>query len=163
MDAATPVSPDGEHTLAVIGNLTRLAGFMGIKQKPYSLILTDRRIVFAELTKEQLTALLNQAGDEAKAEGKGRMARWNAQRLARGGYHKRYWDMTPDAALAESPDNFAVERGAIKNVKFKTGIIDEQRNTPDLVTIKTTADKYKLRVDGMLPAVKEAFHTAGLT
>ena len=48
MDAVPLVYLDGEHALAVIGNLTRLTGFMGIKQKPYLPILTDRWIVLVD-------------------------------------------------------------------------------------------------------------------
>ena len=68
--APTPAS-SGEQILSVIGGLTLVAGFMGLKQKAYTLIITDRRLVFVEITKEKATAAVNAARDRAKAEGKG--------------------------------------------------------------------------------------------
>lgn len=163
METPAPIPPAGERVLAVIGNLTRVGGFMGMKQKAYSLILTDRRIVFAELSKEKTTAMVDQARSDAKAEGKGFLGRWGAQLRAPSKYHEVYRQMTPDAALAESPGNFAIERAAIQKVKFKTGMVDDERSTSDQVTIKTTSEKHKLQVGGSLSAVKEAFRSAGIS
>lgn len=162
MDTPIYTSPAGERTLAVIGRLTRVSGFMGVRQKVYSLILTDRRLIFAELSKDRIAALTGQARDQAKDNGKGLWGQWGAQRRALGGYDETYWQLTPDEALAESPSNFAVDRADIKKVKFKTGMVDDERSTPDQVTIKTTTDKYKLTVNGSLSSAKEAFRAAGI-
>lgn len=152
----------GERIIAVIGNLTHATGFMGVKQKTYTLVITDRRLIFARLSKEKITAMVNQARDGAKAEGKGLFGQWGAQIGTSFNYHEGYWQMAPEAILAEEADNFAVDRAAVKSVKFKTGMTDENTNTPDLVVLKTTSDTYKLQVNGSLGAVKEAFRTAGL-
>lgn len=157
-----PAPPTGEHILAVIGNITRVGGFMGVKQTRYSLVLTDYRIIFAELTKEKVSAMVKQAQSDAKAEGKGFLGRWGAQLRAPSNYHERYWQMALDATLAESAGNFAIDRTTIKKVKFKAGIVDDEHTTFDQVTIKTTSDKYKLRVNGRLSATKEAFRAAGI-
>jgi hypothetical protein len=124
-DTPTPALPTDECILAVIGNLTRVGGFMGMKQEAYSLILTDRRIIFAELTKETVAELVSQARSDAKAEGKGFLGQWGALVRAPANYHDRYWQTPPAAALTESPSNFAIERAAIKKMKFKTGIVDD--------------------------------------
>lgn len=155
-------SSHGERTIAILGNLTRMTGLMGMKQKRYTLILTDRRIVFAELTKGMLAGVMDQARTEAQIEGKGLLGKWGAQLRAGSDYHEVYRQMTPDAALAESPDNFAVELAAIKKVKFKTGSIDDQHVNFDQVIIKTTSDTYKMNAAGSLPAVKDAFREAGI-
>lgn len=162
-EAANPAPAGDEHIVAVIGNLARVGGFMGTRQKAYSLILSDRRVIFAELSKQKIAALVSQARSDAKAERKGLLGRLGAQMRATSDYHERYWQMTPDAALGESPDNFAIDRASIKKVKFKTGMVDDEHSTSDQVTIKTTAEKYKLQVRGSLSAVKEAFRTAGLS
>ena len=151
-----------ERVLAVVGNLTRVGGFMGVKQKACSLIITDRRIVFAELSKETIAGLTRQARDDAKAEGKGLLGQLGDQSRAPSHYHDRYWQMHPDLVLAESPENFAIERAAIKKVKFKTGVVDDTHNQSDQITIKTTSDKHKLQVNGSLSAAKEAFRAAAL-
>ena len=158
-----PAGAPSERILAVIGNLTELGGFMGIKSKTYSLIITERRVVFAQLTKEKMTAMVNQARDEAKASGKGFFGQWGAQLGTSMNYHEAYWQMTPDQALAETQGNFAIDRPAIVSVKYKQGVTDEN-GAPgqDTVTIKTTSGKHKLQVAGSLGAVKKAFREAGI-
>jgi type 1 glutamine amidotransferase len=147
---------------AVIGNLTQVGGFMGMKQKVFSLIITDRRLIFAELTKEKITAMVNEARDTAKAEGKGFFGQWGAQLGTSYNYHEVYWQMAPDAALAENPGNYAIERTAFQSAKFKIGVSDDERNTPDEVIIKAASGKYKFNVGGSLGAVKDAFRETGL-
>ncbi len=162
MDAPMPTSSSGEHIIAILGNLTRMTGFMGMKQKRYTLILTDRRIVFAELTKERLADVMDQARNDAAIEGKGLLGKWGAQLKAGSGCHEAYAQMTPDSALAESPGNFAVELAAIQKVKFKAGSIDDQHVSFDQVTIKTASDTYKMNVAGSLSTVQEAFRAVGI-
>jgi hypothetical protein len=163
VDMPTPTPPAGERILAVIGDLTRVGGFMGVKQKRYSLVLSDRRIIFAELTKEKITAMMNQARDDAEADGKGFLGQWGAQLKAPSNYHEVYWHIPPDAALAESPGNFAIDRATIKKVKYKIGVVADEPSASDQVTIKTTSEKYKLQVSGPLSIVKEAFRLAGIS
>ncbi len=151
----------GERIIATVGNLMRVGGFMGMKPTRYSLVFTDRRIIFAEHTKERVAATMNQARGDAKAKGKGFLGQWGAQLDATSNYHEVYLHMPPDAALAESPGNFAIDRGTIKKVKYKTGTGTDGTG-PDQVTIRTTSEKYKLQVIYLLSDVKEAFRSAGV-
>jgi len=158
--AATP--PSAEQVLAVIGGLTLVGGFMGLKQKAYTLIITERRLVFAEITKEKATAAVNAARDQAKAEGKGFFGQWGAQIASAGSYNDAYWRMSPDAALAETPGNWAIERSQFQGAKFRTGMSDENTQTPDVLTIKASTGKWKFNVSGSLSALKKTFKEAGL-
>jgi hypothetical protein len=151
-----------ERVLAVIGNLTRQSGFMGMKQSTYSLVITDHRLIFAELTREKITAMVSQARDSAKAEGKGFFGQWGAQIGTSFNYHEVYWQMPPDAALAETPGNFAIPRSEFQKAKFKLGVTDESHNTPDRLIIKAASGKYEFAVNGSLGAVKDAFRQTGL-
>lgn len=151
----------GEQILAVVGNLTRVSGFMSTRQKAYSLVLTNGRIIFAELTRDMIRETGSQARDAAKAEGKGLIGRLSAQMRAPGGYHERYWEMSPEAILAETPGNFSVARSDIQKIKWRVGMVDESRNTADQLTIKTTSEKLKFQVGGSLSSAKEAFRSAG--
>jgi hypothetical protein len=160
-----PPSPrqSDEQVLAVVGSLTRTSGFMGAKQKAYSLTITDRRIIFAELSKEKIKALTKQAAGEAKDAGRGLLGRLGAQMNASANYHNVYRQMTPEEILAETPGNFAIERGDIQKLTFKTGMVDESHNQSDHITIKATSGKYKFNVGGSLSAAKEAFRAAGIS
>jgi len=163
---STPSTFPEERTLTVIGNLTRASGFMGLKQKTYSLIITDRRLIFAELTREKMKETWKQAGNNAKGQGKGLLRQWGAQLEAFDDYHRRYRDMPPDMALAETPVNFAIGRDLIKKVRFRSedrGIGGSDSHF-DEVIIKTTTDKIRLLVmHSLLPSVREAFRGAGIT
>ncbi|MCK8115819.1 zinc ribbon domain-containing protein [Anaerosoma tenue] len=152
----------GEEILAVIGGLTLVAGFMGLKQKSYTLVITDRRLIFAELTKEKVTATVNAARDSAKAEGKGFFGQWGAQLKSSTSYSEAYWRMSPDAALAETPGNWAVERSQYQGAKFRMGATDENTSTPDVLTIKASTGKWKFNVSGSLGSVKKALKETGL-
>lgn len=156
-------APSGERTLAVVGNLTQVGGFMGMKQKTFSLMITDRRLVFAELTKEKITAMVNEARDTAKADGKGFFGQWGAQIGTSFNYHQVYWQMAPEAALAETPGNFAIERAAFRGAKFKAGAAyDDGRTEPDELVIKHDGGKITFRVNGSLGGLKDTFRQAGL-
>lgn len=161
--AADPAADStAERVLTTIGNLTRVSGFMGMKQKACSLVITNRRIICAELTKEKMREIALEARDTAKAEGKGLMGRLGAQMRASSAGHVRYRQMAPEAVLAETPGNFAIERADIGKIKFKSGAVDDQRTIPDSVTIKTSSEKYKFHVGGSLAAAEREFGAAGL-
>lgn len=161
--AAAPVA-SGEQILSVVGGLTLVSGFMGLKQKPYTLIITDRRLIFAELTNEKVTATVNAARENAKAEGKGFFGQWGAQLKSSASYSEAYRQMSPDAALAETPGNWAIERSQYQGAKFRMGVMDEETSTstPDVLTIKASTGKWKFNVSGGLGSVKKAFKETGL-
>ena len=161
--ASTHTPPADERTLAVAGNLALMRGFMGMKQTAYSLIITDRRLIFAEFTKAMMSETVSQARDQAKAQGKGVMGRWSAQLRGSATYHERYRGMPPAAALAESPGNFAIDRAIIRKVKFKEGSFEDTHSTLERLIIKTSSGKYKLHVRGSLSAAREAFRAAGIS
>jgi hypothetical protein len=148
-----------EQVIEVVGGLSRVAGFMGMKQKRYTLVITDRRLIFAELTREKVTELTHAAQEHARDEGKGALGRLGAQAAVPWAAAEPYRAMSPEAALGESPGNFAVDRTEVTKVKLKLGSSESAGET---VTIKTTSDTYKLQVGGSFRQVKEALTRAGL-
>lgn len=161
-EIADPPPTGGEQVTAVIGGLTRLSGFMGVRQRRYTLVVTDRWIVFAELTKDRVSGLTHQASDDAKTAGKGLLGRVGAQMRSIDGVAAAYWEMSADAALGDTPGNFAIERSAIRKVKFKSKAAGEGPVT-DYVVIKTGSETYKLEVSGSLRQVRESFGQAGIS
>ncbi|MBN1192505.1 MAG: zinc ribbon domain-containing protein [Coriobacteriia bacterium] len=159
---AVPAPASGEQILTIIGGLTLVAGFMGLKQKSYTLIITERRLVFAELTKDKITAAVNAARDQAKAEGKGFFGQWGAQIGSTMTHSEAYWQMSPDAALAETPGNWVIERSQFQGAKFRIGATDENTSSPDVLIIKAATGKWKFNVQGSLSSVKKRFKEAGL-
>ena len=119
--------------------------------------------VISDPVVSRLRRLVEEARDDAKAQGKGFLGQWGAQLGASGRYHEVYWQMPPEAALAETPGNFAVDRATIEKVKFERGGIDDDNHSqPDYVIIKTSVGKFRMRVGGSLSEVRGAFEDAGI-
>lgn len=156
-------SSGSEAIISIIPNTMLRAGFMGIKTKPYILVLTAQRIIFARVTNDMLKQAVAQARDDAKPEGKGFFAQWGAQLAAYSDLANRYMVTPPEQILHESPDNFAVDRAAIVKAKFKIGSADEDGgDTSDRLIINTTDKKYTIVLNAGIASAKQALATAGL-
>lgn len=152
---------NSESVMAVIPNATLKAGFLGIKSKPYILVLTHRRVVFVHITSAMMKQLVNDAREGAKSEGKGFFGQWGAQMGAYSKFAQRYLEMSPDEALAESPENFAVERSEIKKSKLKAGSMnDDGATSPDRLVIKATQRTYDLMLGSGSSQAREALIAA---
>lgn len=161
VDHRQPVPQGAEQILAVIPSLTRVSGFMSLKQRPCALVLTNYRVLFAALSNERMKQVLRQARGAAKLEGEGFLGRWRAQVHAVCDYQQQYWNMAPEAILAEDPSNFAVGWADIKRLKFKAGKTDAETSQPDKMIMQTTTEKLKFHVGGDLSQAGEAFRAAG--
>jgi len=81
-------------------------------------VVTNQRLIFAQLTSQMAKDAAMQARDKAKAEGKGFFGQWGEQLKATFSYTQKYLTMAPAAILVETPGNFAIDNGAISEVKF---------------------------------------------
>ncbi len=162
--AAQPQPPSAdEQVLSILGGLTQSSGFMGLKKTSYTLIMTNQRLVFAQLTPAMLKVAMESARADAKSEGGGFFKQWGAQISASFQYAEKYWQIAPDAALAETPGNFVIDRGAILKMKLHAGMTrDEAADDPDYVTIKTTGGKYKMELSGGRSHAQKVLVSAGL-
>lgn len=117
---ASPVAPmpqvSLEATLGVI--LFRKSRSLG-RYDTYTGVATTQRMIFAQMTSEMLNAAAQQARDQAKTEGKGFFGQWSEQLKSTFGYTKRYLTMPPQAILAETPGNFALNHETVREVKVK--------------------------------------------
>ncbi len=134
----------GERIVGVIPAIRRKTGLFS--SKTYNLVVTDRRILFAELTQQMATQAAKDAAEEAKAQGKGFFARAAQTALSGHRIYQKYWQMAPDAILAETPGNYAVELRDIVSVQVHAGMWDEVhgRHDQDEMRIKTHREKMKL-------------------
>ena len=115
--AKAPPAATAEQLIGVIPGISRKKGLFAVEG--FSLVVTEKRLIFAVVTSEMVKEAAKKANEEAKANGKGFMA--GMLEAATVGYtiHKRYFDMTPEAALAENSTNFAVELSRVKKVKIE--------------------------------------------
>jgi hypothetical protein len=111
-------------------------------------VVTTERLIFAQMTNEMITTAVQQAQDQAKAEGKGFWGQWGDQLKVSFGYMKKYLNMPPEAILAETPGNFALYNNTITEIKVHhKGQHDENQGIGFELEFKTTQGKYSYRMD----------------
>jgi hypothetical protein len=85
----------------------------------YAAVITTRKMIFAQITKDIVKRAIEEARQKAKAEGKGFLGQWSAQLGASFNYARRYLNMEPSDILSETPGNFYIENDAIREIKIK--------------------------------------------
>lgn len=161
--AAAPAAAGSEHVVSMISNAMLRAGFMGVKTKPYVLVFTPQRIIFARVTNDMLKQAVADARDGAKSEGKGFFGQWGAQLTAYTDLANRYLETPPEQILHENPDNFAVALSEVTKAKFKMGTTDENgADTSDRLILKTTGKTYTIVLNGTIASAKQALSAVGL-
>lgn len=149
-----------ERVVGIIGNGRKAKSFG--RSDTYTLIVTDRRCVFALLTGQMLKDAAQEAQEQGKAEGKGFFARWGAQIASTMGHFHRYREMAPEAALAENEANFALDHSAVRkvNVKRHRGFDDDARGETEL-KFEGPAGNLSLKFDQLnrdaIAALREVF------
>ncbi len=135
---------DDERIAGIIPAMRRKTGLFS--SKVFNLVVTDRRIVFAEVTNEMLKQAAENAASEAKADGKGFLARAAATAGSWQRVHQQYWQMTPQAILSESPNNTSIDHRDIVSIRIRGGGFDydDGQQAPDEMRIKTNRGKVKL-------------------
>ena len=105
----------------------KMVGLIPVLKKPksfgrwdtYALVITDQRLVFAQLTSKMLKEAAAEAQRRGKEEGKGFFSRWADQLKATMAYSQRYWDIPPEQALHENPGNFSIPNQEIRKMQIK--------------------------------------------
>jgi hypothetical protein len=143
--AARPSAPMDEGVMGVIPHVERRKGL--IDRESFTLVLTPERLILAKMTSEMLKAIVAQARQEAKAQGKGFFGQWGAQLGAYAAHAQRYLEMPVAAILREHPDNFQIAVSQVRKVRIKTGFRDEQQNNPDRLEIHA-GDKMRFDLKG---------------
>ncbi|MCW4009092.1 MAG: zinc ribbon domain-containing protein [Candidatus Bathyarchaeota archaeon] len=112
-------------------------------------VVTAQRLIFAQMTNDMLKDAIQQARDQAKAEGKGFWGQWGDQMKASFGYTQRYLSMAPSAALAETAGNFDVKHGAVREVKLKLKDVNQgnMESHEFELEIQSAAGKFGFRMD----------------
>lgn len=146
----------------------RIAAVVPLVRKPksfgrsdtYTLVVTDSRMVFAELTADMMKQAVVEAQRKGKEEGKGFLARWGDQIKACMTFSERYWSMTPDEALLENPKNYSIANPTVKKIWVKAkndsnGPDDVDRSYTEL-KIESGAGKFEYKVDGHDRTIRDA-------
>lgn len=115
---ATAAAAGGETVIGVLANATQARGF---GRKTYNLVVTDQRIILAELTSKMIAAEGERVAKEAKERGENFLAQMGKRALAGVNLFERYYQMAPDAILAENKDNAAIPIAEIRSCDVDRG------------------------------------------
>lgn len=125
--SSTSMVGDSERVIGVLLGLYRQKGFM--QRETFNAVVTNRRIIFALTTQEMIKEEGKRRWEESKQEGGGGWASglWSNMTVGNN-FHKRYLGMPPDAALAENPGNFFIDRTQVKWIKAGLGAMHHQNH-----------------------------------
>ncbi len=109
----------------------------------YSLIITDRRLIFAEITNELLKKERKKSVDGA--QGGGFMSRWKASLSSNTNFHERYYKIPPEYALSENPNNYEMRPEEIQTVKLRDSQVwsNDGKQSPNKMVIRWSGGKNK--------------------
>ena len=138
-------SPPEERILGIIPYIKKMK-LTG--QETYAVVVTERRMILAQLTGEMLKQAAKEAQETGKAEGKGFLDRWGDQLRATLTYAQRYWKMPPNSILGESPGNFALENNDITKIEL------DEKNKGDN---RIMADNWEIKIQSRMGEYKYMF------
>lgn len=167
--AMAPASaPSQERLLSAIPLARLRRGLLGLGSFNCTLVITTERILVAAFTAEMQQQQARKAAKQAQAQGKDWRERTLAVWQTHGGDPDRYLQLSPQAILAESSDNFAIPRGAVRSLRIASPSVG--RATDDLrattthceLHIATTDQKYLFEVPTSLQqALSQSLRQAG--
>ena len=111
-----------ERVLGVIPNVK--SGVFG--QKGYNIVVTDTRIVIAQLTSGMIREEAKRIARESKEKGEGRLKRMAATMMAGMNLHRRYLSMPVAGIIVETNGNFTIESNQIESIKIKADFSDDK-------------------------------------
>ena len=127
----------------------------------YTLIVTDRRSIFAKLTQEIMNETVKTARADAEAQGKGFFGKWAAQMKGFNNYAMRYNKFTPDQVLQETKGNFAVENSTIRRIRITDNTDEDSPSAEYGIEFQTATDKlYFKTIYNQVSNFKQAYGDA---
>ena len=140
----------GERTMGIIPVLKKPKSFG--RWDTYAMVITDRRSIFPQITSQMLKDAAMEAQRKGKEEGKGFFSRWADQLKSLANFAQRYWNIPPEEILNETVGNFAIENGAIREIKVKRKEDyhgdDVASQTYTEIKIDTAIGEFKYNIDG---------------
>jgi hypothetical protein len=132
---------NGERVIGVIPNCTTSV----LGRKSYNLIVTNHRLIMAQLTSQMIKDEAAMISQQSKQSGEGRFKRMMSTMTSGQNLYQRYFNMNPQDAVMETPGNFFVDISQIKSAKVKSGGWDEDGKDPNELKLKWEGVKIVLR------------------
>jgi hypothetical protein len=132
----------GEEIVGIIPNTH--AGFLG--QKAYNLIVTNHRLIAAEITKDMINDAVKKTIDESKEQEDGFFKR-TAKTMTSGlNLYRKYYEMPIQNIINENPGNYSISVDDVKKIRINIGMMYENdRQNPNEIRIKWNTGKETFR------------------
>jgi hypothetical protein len=111
----------------------------------YTLIVTERRSIFARRTPQVMNETIREARAKTEAEGKGFFGKWAAQLNGGNDYAVHYNKLTPDRILQETSGNFTIENTAIRKIRLTVNGGEDNPDTDYGIDFQTTSGELKFK------------------
>lgn len=143
--APVQAQPSGEPVLGVITGAQKKKGLFGFQT--FSIVVTNQRLVFAEMSNKMMNEAVKEMNRRAKAAGKGLLGVIGAQMGWMNVLVEKYSSIGPDAALAESKENFFIPNNTIQKVTIWE---EDNEDGPSwtMCKIEAVSGKYEYRLTG---------------
>jgi len=148
---------DSEQVLGVIPNITRKKGFFG--QEAFNLVVTKKRLIFAQLTTAMIKDAADKAAKQAKEEGKGLLGQMFVTATSGFSLFRKYFSMMPEDILHENPSNFDVDLRAVKLARVERKMTDYEQNKDIVVLTIQIESRANLKFNMENPDVASAKET----
>ncbi len=102
------------------------------RRDSFAAVITERRLIMAQITKQVMNQAVTDARNQAKAQGKGYWGQVSGQMAAwSSGYADRYRSMDPASILMETPGNFEISNNDLFEVVVRYNV--GRRGGPELL------------------------------
>jgi hypothetical protein len=152
----------GEHMVGLLPLLKKPKSFG--RWDCYAMVITNWRSLFPQISGDMIKEAAAEAQRKGKEDGKGFMARWGDQLKATFNYAQRYWNISPEDILKETPGNFAIENAGIREIKVRRK--EEHRGNDNAIyqtytemKINTNNGEFVYNIDGHADDEVEALKT----
>lgn len=147
-----------ERVVGVIPTARTKTGIFSTKT--YTLVVTDRRLILAEMTNAALKGYIEESRAAEKGKGGGFFGQWGAQIGAMLTFANRYLEMSPDAVVGETPGNTALAPADVRSIKVERKRDRGDDGQPDRdflrITIEASTGKREFNTDGEHPKADQA-------
>ena len=138
------MQPGSAETVKFVFPNLRLPKSFG-RTDEFTLVMTERRSIFAKITQEILNEAVREARANAAAEGKGFFRKWGAQMKGFNNYAVRYNKIPAEQILQETPGNFAVENNTIRRIHITNDTYEDNPNVEFGIQFQTVSGNYNFK------------------
>ena len=118
------------------------------RRDSFAAVITERRIIMAQITKKVMNQAVTDARAQAKAQGKGYWGQVSGQMAAwSSGYADRYRSMDPGAILVETPSNFEIGNSDLIEVVVRFNAGGEDDPSYYEVSLASSRGRYQYQME----------------